>query len=424
MTGRVYYNDFDAGACDYLENLIAERLIPAGVVDRRSILDVQPGDLDGFSHCHFFAGVGGWALAALLAGWPEERPLWTGSCPCQPFSLAGEKLGADDERHLWPDLFRLIDARRPPVVVGEQVAGALGYGWLDGVRADLGGGGYASRAVDIPAAAVDSPQIRQRLYWVARRSDALARADRAGREPLVDASGLGRGEGRPEHELWSRGDAAADANEQGRRGGAVASGAGELGGEQQPLGGPERRTAPAGDDAGEPRTRALAGPDSGREQRWGLRRSSEGRGENGERPHDQSGGPDGVGARALHMEGAERGGREGRNAAHSGGAEHGAANPSDGGYQRNGSWWADHSWIICHDEKARRIPDPSIPLLVTGVSGGLAVLRSGQVVAPEEVAQAQEVRWVNRVAAWKGFGNAINPVLAAEVLGALLDGED
>lgn len=214
MTGRVYYNDFDAQACDYLENLIAEGLIPAGVVDRRSITDVQPGDLRGFTQCHFFAGVGGWALAALLARWSDERPLWSGSCPCQPFSLAGQGLGADDERHLWPDFFRLIDACRPPVVVGEQVAGALGYGWFDGVASDLGSASYASRTVDIPAAAMDSPQIRQRLYWAAVR------------------------------------------------GGAMASGPGQLGGEHQPLGGPERRTAPAGDDAGELRTSSLAGTDS------------------------------------------------------------------------------------------------------------------------------------------------------------------
>ena len=85
----------------------------------------------------------------------------------QPFSVAGKGIGTSDERHLWPHFFRLIKACRPAVVMGEQVAGKAGYGWFDGVRSDLEGEGYASRAVDIPACSVNAPHIRQRLYWVA-----------------------------------------------------------------------------------------------------------------------------------------------------------------------------------------------------------------------------------------------------------------
>lgn len=164
---RAYYNEIDLDAAHILRALIADGVIAPGDVDTRSIKDVRPDDLAGYTQVHLFAGGGLWSVAARLAGWPDDRPLWTGSCPCQPFSAAGKGLGVDDPRHLWPDFFRLIRARRPPVVMGEQVAGAPGYGWFDGVRSDLAGEGFASRVVDIPACAVDAPHIRQRLYWVA-----------------------------------------------------------------------------------------------------------------------------------------------------------------------------------------------------------------------------------------------------------------
>jgi DNA (cytosine-5)-methyltransferase 1 len=162
-----YYNEIEPYAAEWLRNLIKAGHIPHGEVDTRSIVDVAPDDLRAFTQCHFFAGIGGWSLALRLARWPDDRPIWTGSCPCQPFSVAGKGAGTDDPRHLWPHFHRLITAVRPPVVMGEQVAGAAGYGWLDGVRADLAREGYASRGVDIPACAVDAPHIRQRLYWVA-----------------------------------------------------------------------------------------------------------------------------------------------------------------------------------------------------------------------------------------------------------------
>ena len=166
-----YYNEIDPYAAEWLRNLIKAGLIPDGEVDTRSIVDVSADDLRGFTQCHFFAGIGGWAYALRLAGWSDDRPIWTGSCPCQPFSVAGKGLGANDPRHLWPDFFRLIRAARPSVVMGEQVAGSAGYGWFDGVAFDLESEDYASRAVDIPACAVNAPHIRSRLYWVA--ADAL-----------------------------------------------------------------------------------------------------------------------------------------------------------------------------------------------------------------------------------------------------------
>jgi DNA (cytosine-5)-methyltransferase 1 len=162
-----YYNEFDPYAAAWLRNLIAAGHIADGVVDERSIVDVRPEDLAGFSQVHLFAGLGGWSHAARLAGWPDDRPLWTGSCPCQPFSNAGKRAGTADARHLWPEMHRLVAAIRPPVVVGEQVASRAGLDWLDAVCADLEAAGYATGAIDLCAASVGAPHIRQRLWWVA-----------------------------------------------------------------------------------------------------------------------------------------------------------------------------------------------------------------------------------------------------------------
>ena len=162
-----YFNENDPYAAQWLRNLIAAKLIAHGDVDERSIVEVQPSDLVGYTQCHFFAGIGGWALAARLAGWPDDRELWTGSCPCQPFSAIGKGKGVEDERHLWPEYLRLIRACWPAAVVGEQVASPAGRDWIDGVLADLESIHYQGRAVIIPACAVDAPHRRERMYFVA-----------------------------------------------------------------------------------------------------------------------------------------------------------------------------------------------------------------------------------------------------------------
>lgn len=162
-----YYNEHNKFAAQWLRNLIAAGEIAPGDVDDRSIIEVQPDDLQGYGQCHFFAGIGGWSYALRLAGWPDDRPVWTGSCPCQPFSAAGHQRGSDDERHLWPTFFRLIRERRPAKVFGEQVAGAAGLAWWDHVAADLEGEDYAAAAADLPASCVGGSHARARIYWVA-----------------------------------------------------------------------------------------------------------------------------------------------------------------------------------------------------------------------------------------------------------------
>lgn len=164
---KSYYNENDRFAAAWLRELIDEGLIPEGEVDERSITDIRGSDLVGFTQCHFFAGIGGWSYALQLAGWPEDRPVWTGSCPCQPLSSAGQRKGHEDERHLWPAFYELIAERRPPTIFGEQIASKDGREWLCGIRTDLEDARYAVGAADLCAAGAGAPHIRQRIWWVA-----------------------------------------------------------------------------------------------------------------------------------------------------------------------------------------------------------------------------------------------------------------
>jgi len=181
-----YYNEFDPGAAAWLRELIRRGLIADGEVDERSILDVTADDLRGFTQCHFFAGIGGGAYALRLAGFLDDRPVWTGSPPCQPFSTAGQQKGQDDERHLAPHFASLVAAGRPPILFGEQVASAAVFGkvtrkarsqsegepewaWIDDLQDRLEAAHYAVGASDIPAAGVGAPHIRQRTFFGAVR---------------------------------------------------------------------------------------------------------------------------------------------------------------------------------------------------------------------------------------------------------------
>ncbi|WP_048223866.1 DNA cytosine methyltransferase [Enterobacter quasiroggenkampii] len=167
MTPAAYYNEIDPFAAQWLRNLISGGHIAPGEVDERSIEDVTPNDLRGFTQCHFFAGIGVWSHSLRLAGWPDDKPVWTGSCPCQPFSSAGKGDGFADERHLWPHFFHLISELRPQHVFGEQVAAGNANAWFDLVQADLEGMEYAFGLVPFSAAGVGAPHIRERAYWVA-----------------------------------------------------------------------------------------------------------------------------------------------------------------------------------------------------------------------------------------------------------------
>ncbi|AWS78348.1 DNA cytosine methyltransferase [Enterobacter hormaechei] len=209
MTPAAYYNEIDPFAAQWLRNLIAGGHIAPGEVDERSIEDVIPDDLRGFTQCHFFAGIGVWSHSLRLAGWPDDKPVWTGSCPCQPFSAAGKGDGFADERHLWPHFFHLISERRPQHVFGEQVAAGNANVWFDLVQSDLEGMGYAFGLVPFTSASIGAPHIRERAYWVANsggerlnRFDSLLQREESRR----------LAEGMPETSRLSIADRVANAN--------------------------------------------------------------------------------------------------------------------------------------------------------------------------------------------------------------------
>ncbi len=210
-----YYNDNDPKSAAWLRELISRGLIADGIVDDRSILDVEPSDLRGYTQCHFFAGIGAWSYALRLAGWPDDRPVWTGSPPCQPFSVAGDGLGVDDARHLSPKFASLVRACRPDVLFGEQVASAQVFGgaakptrkgaanppewaWLDDLSDRLEAAHYAVGASDIPSAGVGAPHIRQRTFFGAIR---LADADYSER----GSEAAGRHDGGRQNPGWPQG---------------------------------------------------------------------------------------------------------------------------------------------------------------------------------------------------------------------------
>lgn len=181
-----YYNEHDKFAAAWLRELIKAKLIADGDVDERDIQEVKGSDLDGYTQVHFFAGIGGWSYALRLAGWPDDRPVWTGSCPCQPFSSAGKRKGEADARHLWPEMLRLISERSPAICFGEQVASDDGCQWLAGVFADLEELEYRVAGADLCAAGEGAPHIRQRIFWMANAS--IERLPRYGRFGEVEIS--------------------------------------------------------------------------------------------------------------------------------------------------------------------------------------------------------------------------------------------
>jgi len=182
-----YYNEIDPFMAEWLRNLIAGGQIAPGVVDERSIEDVAPDDLRGFIQCHFFAGLGGWSYALRLAGWPDNKPVWTASCPCQPFSQSGKGTGFDDPRHLWPHFAWQARQCRPVRIFGEQSASGRANAWFDLVQNDLENMGYSFGLVPFPSACVGAPHERDRAYWVA---DSDSQHKPTTRNPARAANGI------------------------------------------------------------------------------------------------------------------------------------------------------------------------------------------------------------------------------------------
>lgn len=201
---QAYYNEFDPKAAAWLRQLIKNGNITPGEVDERSIKEVKAGDLVGFDRVHFFAGIGTWDYCLNQAGW-GDRPIWTASLPCQPFSAAGKGLGKDDERHLLPHFLELVKECRPATLLGEQVPGAIKHGWLDDLYAEMEACDYAVGALNIGAHSIGAPHIRQRLYWVGISNGAGSQpwretAEAARHRDTAESTGSISGMGYTEHD--------------------------------------------------------------------------------------------------------------------------------------------------------------------------------------------------------------------------------
>lgn len=159
------------------------------------------------NHGSLFSGMGGFDLAAEWMGWnnsfhcewnpfgqkilkhywPKAKSyeditktdfsIWrgrinilSGGFPCQPYSQAGNRLGKEDDRHLWPEMLRAIREIKPDYVVGENVLGITN--WNEGlvfeeVQTDMEAEGYEVQAIILPAAGVNAPHRRDRVWFVA-----------------------------------------------------------------------------------------------------------------------------------------------------------------------------------------------------------------------------------------------------------------
>lgn len=184
------------------------------------------------THASLFSGIGGFELAAEWMGWSnlfncewEEFPrrvlkyhfpktkqygdikeldatayagrvdILTGGFPCQPYSVAGKRKGKEDDRHLWPEMLRVIRECTPRYVVGENVRGLVGWNGglvFEEVCSDLETEGYAVQPFVLPACAVNAPHRRDRVWFVASHTQ----SESGGRQLL---QGQGEGQSRRRH---------------------------------------------------------------------------------------------------------------------------------------------------------------------------------------------------------------------------------
>jgi len=354
MGVSAYYNENDPAAAAWPRELIKAGEIADGVVDGRGIEEVTAHDVRGFTQCHFFAGIGAWSLALRRGGWDDDRPVWTASLPCQPFSAAGKREGVEDRRHLWPVFFRLMLAGKCPSVpvLGEQVSGRGGLEWFDLVSIDLENAGYAVGVVDTCAAGFGAPHLRQRLYWLADAGGVGRQRRRAGEESGRDAlpAAERRGDaGGVDHAPEPRHDGARERD----------------GGSPLLAARPEQPGAAGG----------LADADEGKRGRFAdgegrdRDRQAAGRDEGDGEPEPRR---DAGGLADAHSERCDRGTAAGqftRPGAGSGGG-------GDAGHRPgpvNGHW-RDADWIFCRDNKWRPVEPGTFPL-VTGAAARVGRLR-------------------------------------------------
>ena len=379
-----YYNEIDPYAAEWLRSLIRSGHIADGIVDERSISDVRPDELQEFTQCHFFAGIGVWSYALRSAGWEDDRPVWTGSCPCQPFSGAGNRKGVADKRHLWPHWFHLIEQCRPSTVFGEQVASKDGLGWIDLVQADMEGADYAIGSFDLCSAGFGAPHIRQRLWfvadtddtrrqgWISGRSD-TERKDQhghVGRDSAIDRMGnaddsgsQGSGETRVGQGVEQSGSQSTRARTDGRVDDTIGDGRNARG------------IGDHGRNVGEQSDPVVEDGRVGNAQHDGQSTSSKQRGDDQDASDDAKEQIVSVQSEGASVTGDDR-----------------SCNGGEGGndtqaraYETNG-FWSDTDWLLCRDGKWRPVEPSTFPL-VDGATARVGRLRAYGNAITAQVAQ-------------------------------------
>ena len=370
-----YYNENDKQTCAWLRELIKQDLIAPGDVDERDIRDVRSDELIQFDQIHLFAGIGVWSYALRNAGWPDDRPVLTGSCPCQPFSGAGKKEGTKDSRHLWPEMYRLIaglpESSRPPTIFGEQVANA--ESWFDALQNDLARENYAAGLVVFPACSVGAPHLRQRLYWFADNvddSDSRGRCRKDGRK-ILERGETAKGQRQAESAVSGVTNPLEHAKRDGRK-------------RQRPTDQQNDRNEVWNDTGDTEPTDGVADGDGKRSQRHGQKSEQQ--------QHAQGRQiASGYSAESCDTHGVEQSNCLNRRAIQKSGqsargkCRQPTGNISDthGAGPING-YWRNADWIWCRDEKWRPV-EPGLAPLVDGSSARMVRLRGygNAIVAPQ-----------------------------------------
>ena len=379
-----YYNEIDPYAAEWLRSLIRSGHIADGIVDERSISDVRPDELQEFTQCHFFAGIGVWSYALRSAGWEDDRPVWTGSCPCQPFSGAGNRKGMADKRHLWPHWFHLIEQCRPSTVFGEQVASKDGLGWIDLVQADMEGADYAIGAFDLCSAGFGAPHIRQRLWFVADTDDTRRQGWISGRSDTErqDQHGhVGR------DSATDRMGNADDSGSQGSGETGVGQGVEQSGSQSTRTGtdgrvddtiGDGRNARGIGDhgrNVGEQSDPVVEDGRVGNAQHDGQSTITEPRGDDQDASDDAKEQIVSVQSEGASVTGDDRSCNGGE----------GGSDTQARAYETNG-FWSDADWLLCRDGKWRPVRPQSFPL-VDGATARVGRLRAYGNAITAQVAQ-------------------------------------
>ena len=174
-----YYSEWDPFCCEVLRARIADGRLPKGQVDERDVRKVQPKEIPA-GQVHLFAGIGGFAYAARLAGLPDDFDIWTAGFPCVDISNAGKRAGISAPRSgLWREVVRCLRVVRPKRLLVENVAALLGRG-MGTVLGDMASCGYDAEWDCLPASTFGARHLRCRIF-ISAHAGILSDTDPFGR---------------------------------------------------------------------------------------------------------------------------------------------------------------------------------------------------------------------------------------------------